>query len=160
MGLLLSTRWSVSWPLFAFGAIGVVSGGLVAAAIAPAPTEHGAWAAAYLVLVVGVAQIALSAGQAWLAADAPSSRVVMAEAACWNMANALVVAGTITNAHPVVYVGGALLVAALAIFASGVRGAAPVRGKRWPVYVFRGLLALLLVSIPTGLVLATIRTGA
>lgn len=156
----MSGRWAVSWPLFAVGALGVVSGGLVAAAIAPAPTEHGSWAAAYLVLVVGVAQIALGSGQALLAPNAPSSRVVALEAVCWNAANALVIAGTITNTHPVVYVGGAVLVAALAMFANAARGATPlVRGKRWPLHVFRALVAVLLVSIPTGLVLATIRSG-
>ena len=38
-------------PFGIVGVVRVVAGGLVAAATAPAPTEHGGWAAAYLVLV-------------------------------------------------------------------------------------------------------------
>lgn len=157
----MSGRWLACWPIFALGAIGVISGGLLAAAIAPAPTEHGAWAAAYLVLVVGVAQIALSAGQAALSQTPSSTRLVAVEGACWNVANALVIAGIVANLPLVVYAGGALLVVALAIFAHPVRGETrPINGNRWPVYAFRALVGLLLVSIPTGLVLATIRSGS
>jgi hypothetical protein len=161
VGELVNSRWIVSWPLFALGAVGVISGGLVAAAIAPDPTEHGSWAAAYLVLVVGVAQIALSAGQAVLSVTARSAGVVAVEAACWNVANALVIAGTVADVHAIVYAGGALLVVALAIFANGARGATTVaHARRWSVYAFRALVVLLLVSIPVGLVLATVRNGA
>ncbi len=156
-------RWAASWPLFALGAIGIVSGGLVAAATAPSPTEHGSWAAAYLVLVVGVAQIALAAGQAALSANSPSARLIDIETVGWNVANGLVVAGTLANIHALVYAGGALLVVAPATFASGVRGheaTTVLRGSRWPLYAFRALVVLLLVSVPTGLVLATVRGGA
>jgi hypothetical protein len=156
----LNSRWKSSWPLFAVGALGVVSGGLVAAAIAPAPTEHGSWAAAYLVLVVGVAQIALAAGQAAFLARPPTSKVVALELVSWNVANATVIAGTVTDTHPVVYTGGAILAVALAIFVSEARGMTALPGgRKWPVHAFRALVAVLLVSIPVGLVLATIRNG-
>jgi NADH:ubiquinone oxidoreductase subunit 6 (subunit J) len=155
-------RWAVSWPLFAIGTLGVISGGLVAAATAPSPSEHGSWAAAYLVLVVGVAQIALGAGQAALAAHPPSRRLVDLQTAGWNVANALVIVGTLADVNALVYVGGALLVVVLAMFGYGVREKAELvhgRRTRWPLYAFRGLVLLLLVSIPTGLVLATVRGG-
>jgi hypothetical protein len=159
------TRWVVSWPLFAIGALGVIVGGLVAAATAPSASEHGSWASAYLVLVVGVAQIALAAGQAALSTHPPTRWVVVAEAACWNIANSLVIAGTIADVNAIVYVGGAMLVVALATFGYGVRGARPVGGQtsqriRWLVYGFRAVVIVLLVSIPTGLVLATVRGGS
>jgi hypothetical protein len=150
-------RWVVSWPLFTIGAVGVIAGGLVAAATAPSPSEHGSWAAAYLVLVVGVAQIGLAAGQAALSAHPPTSRVIRLEAVGWNVANALVIAGTLADVNVTVYAGGALLVVALAMFGYGVREAT---SRHWPVYAFRALVVLLLVSIPTGLVLATVRGGS
>ncbi|HEX7105216.1 MAG TPA: hypothetical protein VF218_04560 [Acidothermaceae bacterium] len=156
-----SARWVGSWPLFAIGGIGVIAGGLVAAATAPSPTEHGSWAAAYLVLVVGVAQVALGAGQLALCEGTPSTRLVGLEAAGWNVGNALVIAGTLAGNAAAVYAGGALLVVALATFTHGVRRSPALsRGGRLLLYAFRTLVLLLLVSIPTGLVLATIRGGS
>lgn len=152
-------RWIDSWPLFGVGAAAVVAGGLVAAATAPSPSEHGSWAAAYLVLVVGVAQIALGAGQAALTASGPSVRTLRFEVAGWNLANAAVIAGTLANVNVLLYIGGALLMAVLATFASAVRGTAlaAAQGRRWPVYALRAIVVLLLVSVPVGLVLATVR---
>src|SRR3546814_20131767 len=46
--------------------------------------EHGSWLAAYLVLVGGVAQIALGGGQAWLADRVPRARTTRTEAWSWN----------------------------------------------------------------------------
>lgn len=142
-----------------FGALGTgcaVAGGLVAAATAPAPSTHASWAAAYLVLVAGVAQVALGLGQAVLAPHVPSMRRVIAQAGVWNAGNAAVLAGTLTGVTPVVDAGGALLVLGLALLAGGVRGAVPHRERRWPRYGFLVLVLLLLVSIPVGLVLARI----
>src|SRR5579875_3107512 len=99
-------------PFAAFGTACVIAGGLVAAATAPAPSGHGSWAAAYLVLVGGVAQVALGAGQALLAPRSPSRRLVAAEFAGWNAGNAAVLAGTLAGVTPLVDAGGALLVAA------------------------------------------------
>ena len=53
-----AARWFV-----AAGSSCVVVGGLVAAATGPTGFEDGSWVAAYLVLVGGVAQIALGVGQ-------------------------------------------------------------------------------------------------
>jgi hypothetical protein len=144
-----------------FGVLGtgcVVAGGLVAAATAPAPSTLASWAAAYLVLVAGVAQVALGLGQAVLAPHAPSRRRVTLQAGAWNAGNAAVLAGTLTGVPPVVDAGGALLVLGLAALAGAVRGDVrlPERSRRWPWYGFRLLVLVLLVSIPVGLVLARI----
>jgi hypothetical protein len=153
-----ATRWTVGWPFFGVGTAAVVAGGLVGAASATAPSEHASWAAAYLVLVVGVAQIALGAGQAALSARAPSVRTVRIEAIGWNLANAAVIAGTLANVPALVYAGGALLAIVLAGFVLVARDARPVfGGRRWPAYVFRAIVVVLLISIPVGLVLATVR---
>lgn len=145
-------KWSPTLPFAAFGAACVILGGLVSAAIAPTPTEHGSWAVAYLVLVGGVAQVALGAGQALLAPTAPSRHVVRSEMAGWNTGNAAVLAGTLVGFAWLTDIGGAILVVSLALVISQTRGAA--RRPAWPLYLYRGLVTLLLVSIPVGLVLA------
>lgn len=149
-------RLRAATPLLATGTAGVVAGGLVAAATAPSPSEHGSWTAAYLVLVAGVAQIALALGQVWLAPVAPARRVLAGEYAAWNVGNAAVIAGTLAGIPTMLDAGGVLLVAALALFAVAVRGRAAARG-RWLLLAYRALVVLMLVSIPVGLVLDRVR---
>lgn len=156
-------RRAAARPFVAVGIAAVVAGGFVAAATAPAPSEHGSWAAAYLVLVMGVAQVALGFGQALLAPQPPSRRLVTAEFATWNLGNAAVVAGTLLDTTPMVDAGGLALVAALALAIRAVRGCARLRqetGRRdLALHGFRALIAVLLVSIPVGLTLAQLRAG-
>jgi len=147
-------RWSVSLPFAAFGTACVVAGGLVAAAVAMAPSELGSWAAAYLVLVGGVAQVALGAGQALLAPRSPGRRAVAAELAGWNAGNGAVLAGTLLGATWLADAGGVLLAAVLVLALAAVRGA--VRQPSWPLHLYRALVALVLVSIPVGLVIAAV----
>lgn len=150
-------RWVISWPLFATGCAAIVAGGLVGAATAPSPSEKGSWAAAYLVLVAGVASIGLGFGQAALSTAPLSTRIVGAETIGWNAANAAVIAGTLANVGSLVDIGGILLALTLVMFATRVRGGeATFGGRRWPAYVFRGLVVVLLISIPIGLELATV----
>lgn len=51
-------RANTALPFLAIGTACVIAGGFVAAVTAHAPAEHASWAAAYLVLVAGVAQMA------------------------------------------------------------------------------------------------------
>lgn len=153
-----SERWRAARPFLVLGTVLVVVGGLVSAASGLAPSEHGSWAAAYLVLIAGVAQVGLGLGQAHLAARVPPARVRLVEVVLWNVGNAAVLAGTLLRVVPVVYVGGALLVAALVVVVQQVRGARTV-SLRWPLLAFRGLVLILVVSIPIGLVLAQVRPG-
>ncbi|MEO7069929.1 MAG: hypothetical protein ABI131_05480 [Nostocoides sp.] len=144
-------------PGLLIGAAAIVAGGLVAAVTASAPTEHATWAAAYLVLVVGVGQVGLAIGQALLASTRPPPWTLLGELVAWNVGNAAVLAGTLTGETAVVDVGGGLLVVALAALIAATRGAG--RGQRGARYAFRGLVLILLVSIPIGLWLAG-RPGA
>ena len=147
----------------------IAGGGLVAAAIAPAPTEHGAWAVAYLVLVGGIAQLALGAGQALLAVRTPSPATIRTQVVGWNAGNAVVIAGTLANLTVLTGLGAAVLVVVLALFVFGVRGGAagngtgdsPDAARRpdWLLHGFRTLVVVLLVSIPIGLVLSHLRHG-
>ncbi|WP_020660085.1 hypothetical protein [Amycolatopsis benzoatilytica] len=142
-------------PFLALGTACTVAGGLASAVIAPAPTPHGAWAVAYLVLVGGVAQTGLGIGQAVLAPRLPTVRAIVAQAVAWNAGNAAVLGGTLAGITTMVDVGGAILVLALALFAFAVRGGGRT-GQRWLRYGFEALVLVLLVSIPVGLVLARI----
>ncbi|MGH3424909.1 MAG: hypothetical protein ACRDO8_09280 [Nocardioidaceae bacterium] len=149
---------SRAWPFLAVGTACVVAGGLVAAVTATAPSELGAWAAAYLVLVGGVAQVGLGLGQAALAAREPSTGLVATECALWNAGNTAVLLGTIFAVPLLVDAGGALLVATLVLLLRGVHGrdgpARNDRDRRWIRYGFRILVLILAVSIPIGLALA------
>ncbi|MGH8827861.1 MAG: hypothetical protein ACRDVZ_09775 [Jiangellaceae bacterium] len=152
-------RRSAALPFVAVGVTCVVAGGLVAAATASIPSQLASWTTAYLVLVAGVSQVALGAGQALLTPRTPSRRLIAVEFAAWNGGNAAVVAGTLLGLVPMVDAGGVLLVVALALLARGTRGDSR-RGSgnrgRWPLYAFRALVVILLVSVPIGLVLGRI----
>jgi hypothetical protein len=141
-------------PFLVVGGACIVAGGLVAAVTGPLHLEHGSWAAAYLVLVGGVAQIALGAPQGALAARSPSPAVLASELAAWNLGSALVIGGTLVRNPVIVDVGGAALVLALGVMARTVRGG---EGPGWARWTYRGALAALLASIPIGLVLAHLR---
>jgi hypothetical protein len=109
-------------PFIVIGGVCVVAGGLVAAVTAPAPTEHGTWAAAYLVLVGGVAQAGLGLGQATFTTGT-STPVVAVQAAGWNLGNAAVLVGTLLGVTALVDLGGVLLVVTLGLLARGLRPA-------------------------------------
>lgn len=146
-------------PFLVVGLACVVGGGLLAAVTAPVATEHSSWAAAYLVLVGGVAQAGLGLGQAVFATGTPSS-VLVAQLTGWNLGNAAVLVGTLVGATVLVDLGGALLVVALALLARGVgaRGVASTRGSgRYWLLGYRLIVLVLLAGIPTGLVLARLR---
>lgn len=153
----MTTRISAPTGFLAVGGIGVVAGGLVAAATGPLRLSLGSWVAAFLVLVVGVAQIGLGALQEGLAARPASDALVAGELVAWNGGAAAVIAGTLLDAPPLVDVGGVLMVLALVLVLLGVRGSSG--SPHWAVWVFRALVAVLLVSVPIGLVLAQLRAG-
>lgn len=147
--------WSAAVPFAVLGTSCVVAGGLVSAAVAVAPSQLGSWAVAYLVLVGGVAQVALGAGQALLASRPPGRRTVAAELAGWNVGNGAVLAGTLLGATWLADAGGVMLVAALALALAGIRGA--VRDPAWILHLYRALIVVVLVSIPVGLVIGAVR---
>jgi hypothetical protein len=143
-------------PFLAGGTIAVVAGGLVAAATGPAGWDRGTWAAAFLVLVAGVGQIGLGAGQAILADVAPSGGRLAREVVLLDVGSALVLAGGVASAPAVVTAGSLVLAAALVAFAL-----VPRRHGDWRPWLGRaytGLLVVLLVSTPIGLALAWMRT--
>ena len=153
--MTVQERWDAvrpTVPAMAIGVACVAIGGLLSAVNSVNPTEHGSWAAAYLVLVMGLGQIALALGQALLAGTPPSRPVLLTELLTWNVGGALVLIGTLVGPVLLVDVGGILLVITLALVIASVR--TPGAGPRWHRILFLVLVLVLLVSIPIGLVLS------
>jgi hypothetical protein len=148
--------WKTAAPFVLVGLAAVIAGGLLSALTASAPTRQLAWLVAYLVLVVGVAQVGLGAGQAWLAGRPLGRGLLAGEFLGFTLGNAGVAAGTMLALPVLVDAGAVLLVASLALFLWGVRR--PARGG-WLRYLYSGLVIILLVSTPIGLVLAQVRAG-
>ena len=146
-------------PFVVPGVLAVVAGGLLAAVVAPAPTEHATWAAAYLVLVWGVAQVGLGVGQGLCAARL-STALVVAQVIGWNLGCAAVVVGTLSGVPAVADVGAVLLVVTLILLARALTGG-PARRRvgvpSWAGWSYRLLITVLLVSIPVGLVMLRLR---
>lgn len=146
----------VSRPAGVFLVIGccsVVAGGMVAAVTGPWNLDYGSWLAAYLVLVCGVAQCAIGVAQAWLTGLPITSALEWTQVSCWNLGNAAVIAGTLASVPVLVDAGGVLLALTFGIAALVFRRPAP----RLIGWVYRGVLAVLFVSIPIGIVLAHLR---
>ena len=150
MGAPPSNRYA-GLPFLTVGTAAIVLGGLFSAATARSSTYHSAWFVAYLVLVVGVAQVALGVGQWWLTAKPLSTIVLNLELVIFNVGNVLVILGTLTVASIWVDVGSLLLVISLAAFGWAVR---PARRRGVPLWAFWALVVLLFVSVIIGLYFA------
>ena len=150
-----SERWRSAAPFMVLAVLAVVAGGLVSAVLAHAPTRPAMWLVAYLVLVVGVTQFGLGAGQAWLARTPPSAGLRVVECGLLNAGNGLVVAGTLAGQSAWVSVGALSLVAALVLFFFGVR-----RGPGRPLlHAYRAMVLLVGTSALVGVLLATLRAN-
>lgn len=146
-------RLSAAMPFLIVAALAVVSAGVIAAAMAHAPSQPLVWMVAYLVLVVGVAQAALGIAQGWLSLTPPSVSFRTVEFTLFNTGNFGVIVGTLCSSWPVVVAGTLLFTAALAMFLySSWRS----RGG-WPTHVYRLLLTVLFGSATVGLVLSALR---
>lgn len=138
--------------LLVAGACAVVLGGLVAAVTGPFDWEHGSWAAAFLVLVVGVAQHVMG----WMRAGVRDDRGGWVQVLGWNLGGALVIAGTLVTRPLLVDLGSVLLVVALAM-ALRADLVSPAPRSRALVLGYRLMLLVMLVSIPVGILLAHLR---
>lgn len=145
-----AARWRAARPFAALGAGAIVAGGLVAAVVAHHPAEHPVWMSAYLVLIVGVAQIVFGAGQAWLSAGVPGPRLRAGEWIVFNLGNLGVIIGTLCEQFALVLVGTVLFACGIALFLLATRGG-PRRG--W-LMAYRTVLGLVFASSLAGLALA------
>ncbi|KXT58886.1 hypothetical protein ACE11G_03220 [Gordonia sp. PS3] len=147
------SRLSVEIDLFtATGSAAVIAGGLVAAVARPLDLAKGSWLAAYLVLVCGVALIAIGIAQQ-RAPQPMSARFHAPQLTGWIAANALVIAGSLTDTPAVVDVGSILL---LVVLAATWRAGLRLLGSKAPAaYAYLAVLTVLIVSVPIGMVLAS-----
>ena len=120
----------------------------------PTGWDRGSWVAAFLVLVAGVAQIVLGAGQVMLASRPPTGVFIATWWASWNGGCVAVIAGTLLASPVTVSFGSALLAVGLAMSTLAARGP-----TRWPLarLLYRAVLIVLLVSVPIGVALAWTR---
>lgn len=146
------SRAASAFAILGFAAI--VTGGLISAIFASSPTQQQSWTVAYLVLVVGVAQIGLGAGQAWLATHPPRTAVLATQFIVFNLGHSGVIVGTITDAPTLVSVGGSAIMFALLLFLWSVRSKSR---WGWLRYLYLLLVVILIVSVPIGLILAHLR---
>jgi len=147
------TRSAIPFTIIA--GISIIAAGFISAITAFSPSYTASWAVAYLVLVVGVAQLALGFGQAWLAEELPSKALLIAEVILFNLANLATLLGTLLAWMALVYIGAVLMIISLALFIWGTRIAKP--GKIWVVYGFRAIVFILIVSAGIGLLIASFK---
>lgn len=141
-------------PFAIVAALSVIVGGLIAAVSSPLGWPHGSWAAAYLVLVGGVAQSALIAGRLTLAGDRSEERGSRLWPLCvlWNVATLLVIGGTLGESFVLVLAGSlGLLIVLVAFWPTGGTGGSSHRAWR---LIFRLFLVFLALSTVTGVLLA------
>lgn len=148
-------RWTGSSTFRVIATAWIIAGGLTAAVTGPLHLEYGSWAAAYQVLVAGIAQSALGIAQSALAPQPLSRSTVATELVAWNLGSLAVLAGTVLGAPLIVDAGGVLLVVALAVLIRTVRGKGD--GPAWALWTYRLLLVVILTSIPIGLTLGHLR---
>lgn len=158
-GTELTRRPGPSWAMILLGYGCIIAGGLVAAVTGPLGWDEGSWAAAYLVLVGGIAQLALG----WVPgvlhrcdAGEPGGWIPVV---AWNLGNALVLVGTLLGRPLGVDAGSVLLIVALLMALMQLRGwrvAARTQsvGVRVLGWGYLAVLILLVVSIPVGIALA------
>jgi hypothetical protein len=149
-------RWLIARPFLLIAALGIVGGGLVAAVTGPLDLAYGSWLAAYLVLVVGVAQLGFGVGRALLPTDVDATRrTIPAELVTWNVGNVLVMGGTLVTAPWLVMVGSVGLLVALVLFLLAVRHSIH---SGWAL-AFRALAVFLAGSVAVGIALSVARAA-
>ncbi len=139
-------------PFKCTGGAAIIAGGLTSAVIAYHATQPLAWMVAYLVLVVGVVQYLLGAGQAQLSAKEPSFAVVSGQWVLLNFGHACIIGGTLAGRFAWVIAGTLLYDAAMVWFGLSVRGGA----LRVRLIGYRVLVLAMFASSLVGVVLSTV----
>ena len=85
--------------LCSVGSVAIIAGGMIAAFSANAPSREAMWLSAYLVLVVGVIQIAIGVGFIVFVKKELSRRLLIAPLTLFNLGNAAVIVHTLAPAN-------------------------------------------------------------
>lgn len=148
-------NFSLNRWFWATGLVAILLGGGLSAFAADAPTSLAMWVSAYLVLVVGAAQLFLGLSVAQLAPKSPWRQVGWVYG-LFNTGNLLILTSTVSKysdfeLHLVVTIlGSVLIVASMGRLVWLIRGAK----SSWLKATTFGLAALLSISSLFGVVLA------
>lgn len=142
------------WTFTLCGVLAILAGGLLAAFSAKKPTRQASWASAYLVLIVGLAQAIIGVILYAVNARAMMYAIVLAFVA-FNLGNVGVVIGTDgryrnKGYRKLVDVGSVLLVVSML----GLLGTAWNAPFSWQLVILYVIIAVILVTMPIGLVLS------
>ncbi|MBX3092855.1 MAG: hypothetical protein KF801_10170 [Cryobacterium sp.] len=141
----------VALPFLVVGTAAVIFGGLFSAATARSATYHSAWFVAYLVLVVGVAQVALGLGEWWLASRPLRGSFIWGQVVLFALGNTGVMLGSLSGSTLWVDGGSVVLIVAFGSFGWAVRSP---RHRGWAFWTFWALIVFLLASVVVGLYFA------
>src|SRR5699024_5312394 len=138
----LATRPKPSWAMILLGYGCIIAGGLVAAVTGPLDLAEGSWLAAYLVLVGGIAQLALGWVPGVLGCSDAGDPGGWMPVVAWNA-------------------GSGLVIVALLLALMQLRGRSEPRAAGGAVrllgWAYLAVLIVLVVSIPVGIALAHLR---
>lgn len=139
-------------PFLVIGTISILAGGGIAAAARPAGWDQASWAAAYLVLPAGLGTWIGGLALGFLPSDGRHGDVRgPLFLVTWSLANAGVLAGNLLDVSILLIVGsvsllGVLIASALVLWRSSPH-------STW-LRAYAAGVAMLVVSVPIGLVLA------
>lgn len=141
------------WTFTLLGILAILAGGILSAFSAKKPSRQTAWASAYLVLVVGLAQAVI--GIILYAINTDSAFWVVLAFVAYNLGNASVLVGTIgryrnKSYRKLVDIGGVLLVISMIALLVAVHRAA----MSWQLVVLYVIMLTIIVTMPIGLILS------
>jgi hypothetical protein len=145
------------------GSVYLIAAAVVAAVHASSAITRGWWLVAFLSLVGGLSQLLIGPGLFVLAkrigAPAPPRHTAGAEFALWNGGTAAVAVADLAPSFTGVLAGGALLGAALLLFAADLRAVRAGAERPAPGWIpaYGSLLGFLALSILLGILLAYLR---
>ena len=147
------------WAFIVLGVLAIIVGGLLSAYSAKKPSRLASWASAYLVLIVGLAQVGIGVLVQSMTKD-PSLFLVMLAFVAYNLGNAGVLVGTIykdrrKHYRKFVDLGGGLLVVSMVALIF-VTNQAPMS---WQLVFFYSIIVIILMSMPVGLTLSRRRNS-
>ncbi|MCK9516352.1 MAG: hypothetical protein M0Q87_09970 [Ottowia sp.] len=134
-------------PFAALGVAAIIAAGVLGAALARRHSQQLVWAMSYLILVVGVGQYVLGAGQARLRPQTPTRGTVWGQWFLLNAGHAGVMVGTLCVKFALVAAATVPYGLAMLWFAWSVRGAR----KSALLVGYHALVLLLLLSSLVGL---------
>lgn len=137
---------------FTLSLLAITAGGVISAFTARKPSRLTSWVSAYLVLVVGIIQFGLVS--LWNQLGQPGGTITLLAFIAYNLGNLAVVIGTILKRRAaLVNLGGMLIALAMVLFLTIPWGTK----LSWALIGWIALAVVILVSMPIGLVLSSLR---